>query len=66
MKWYAAIDLHSNNTVTVVMDEHDHVVYQQRVANELAVILQALAVYQAACTASQSSRPRTGTGWSRG
>ena len=47
MKWYAAIDLHSNNNVTVVIDEHDHVVYQQRLANELAVILQALAVYQA-------------------
>jgi transposase len=47
MTWYAAIDLHSNNNVTVVIDEHDHVVYQQRLANELAVILQALAVYQA-------------------
>jgi len=47
MTWYAAIDLHSNNNVTVVIDEHDHVVYQQRLANELAVILQVLAVYQA-------------------
>lgn len=31
----------------VVIDAHDHVVYQQRLANELAVILQGLAVYQA-------------------
>jgi transposase len=47
MKWYAAIDLHSSNNVTVVIDEHDQVVYQQRLANELAVILTELSVYQA-------------------
>ncbi|MDC8451127.1 MAG: IS110 family transposase [Nitrospira sp.] len=47
MTWYAAIDLHSNNNVMVVIDAHDHVVYQQRLVNELAVILQGLAVYQA-------------------
>lgn len=47
MTWYAAIDLHSDNNVMVVIDAHDHVVYQQRLANELAVILQGLAVYEA-------------------
>ena len=46
MKLYAAIDLHSSNTVTVVIDEQDRVVYQKRLANDLAVILQELSVYQ--------------------
>lgn len=30
MKWYAAIDLHSSNNVTVVIDEQDRVVYQKK------------------------------------
>jgi len=47
MKWYAAIDLHSSNNVTVVIDEQDRVVYQKRLANELAVILTELSVYEA-------------------
>ena len=29
MKLYGAIDLHSTNNVTVVIDEHDQVVYQK-------------------------------------
>jgi hypothetical protein len=33
--------------VTVVIDEHDHMVYQKRLANELTVILTELSVYQA-------------------
>lgn len=47
MKWYAAIDLHSSNNVMVVIDEQDRVVYQKRLANELAVILTELSVYEA-------------------
>ena len=47
MTWYAAIDLHSNNNVTVVIDDHDRVMFQKRLTNDLAVILQELAVYQA-------------------
>jgi len=33
MKLYGAIDLHSNNNVTVVIDEQDKVVYEKRLPN---------------------------------
>jgi transposase len=46
MKLYGAIDLHSNNNVTVVIDEQDRVVYQKRLPNGLALILRELSVYQ--------------------
>jgi transposase len=42
MKLYAGIDLHSNNAVVVVLDDNDRVVYQKRLANELAGIVAAL------------------------
>jgi transposase len=45
-KLYAAIDLHSNNSVLVVLDEQDHVVYERRLPNELPIILEALAPYR--------------------
>jgi hypothetical protein len=35
MKLYGAIDLHSNNNVTMLIDEQDQVVYQKRLPNEL-------------------------------
>jgi transposase len=47
MKLYGAIDLHSTNNVTVVIDEQDRVVYQKRLPNDLALILKELSVYQA-------------------
>jgi len=46
MKLYGAIDLHSTNNVTVVIDEQDGVVYQKRLPNDLALILKQLSVYQ--------------------
>jgi transposase len=46
MALYAGIDLHANNSVVVVLDEQDHVVYQKRLRNELAEILPARAPYQ--------------------
>ncbi len=46
MALYAGIDLHANNSVVVVLDEQDHVVYQKRLRNELAEILPALVPYQ--------------------
>ena len=46
MKLYGAIDLHSTNNVTVVLDEQDRVVYQKRLPNDLALILKELSVYQ--------------------
>ena len=35
MKLYGAIDLHSTNNVTVLIDEQDQVVYQKRLPNDL-------------------------------
>lgn len=43
---YSGIDLHSNNCVIVVSDETDHVLYQRRVPNDLAVVLRALDPYR--------------------
>lgn len=45
-KLYAAIDLHSNNSVATVIDEKDRVVYERRLPNELSVILGHLASYR--------------------
>jgi transposase len=47
MKLYGAIDLHSTNNVTVVIDEQDQVVYQKRLPNDLPLIAQQLSTYQA-------------------
>jgi transposase len=47
MKLYGAIDLHSTNNVTVVIDEQDQVVYQKRLPNDLPLITQQLSAYQA-------------------
>ncbi len=46
MKLYAAIDLHSNNGVLVILDERDHVVHERRLPNELATVLAHLAPYR--------------------
>jgi transposase len=46
MKLYGAIDLHSNNNVTVLIDEQDKVVYEKRLPNDLAMIAQQLSAYQ--------------------
>jgi len=46
MKLYGAIDLHSNNNVTVLIDEQDRVVYEKRLPNDLSLIAQQLSAYQ--------------------
>lgn len=46
MKLYGAIDLHSNNSFTVLLDENDHVVYQKRLPNDLETILGQFAPYK--------------------
>ena len=46
MRLYAAIDLHSNNCVLVIIDENDRVVHEVRLRNELPVILARLAPYR--------------------
>ena len=65
MKLYGAIDLHSNNNVTVLIDEQDQVVYQKRLPNDLPLIAQQLSRLSGSRSkALLSSRPTTGTGWS--
>lgn len=46
MKLYAAIDLHSNNSVVVVIDEQDRVIYERRLPNDLKMILGHLSAYR--------------------
>ena len=46
MKLYGAIDLHSTNNVTVVINEQDQVVYQKRLPNDLSLIAQQLSSYR--------------------
>ena len=44
MNKFCGIDLHSNNSVVVVSDEADRVVYQRRLPNDAAQIRAALAL----------------------
>src|SRR5262244_708779 len=46
MKLYGAIDLHSTNNVTVVINEQDQVVYEKRLPNDLSLIAQQLSSYR--------------------
>jgi transposase len=46
MTCYSGIDLHSNNSVVLVSDEVDRVLYQRRLPNELVRILAALEPYR--------------------
>ena len=43
MPLYSDIDLHSNNSVVVFLNEQDQVIYQKRFPNALPTILEALA-----------------------
>jgi transposase len=45
MKLYGGIDLHSNNSLVVLADEQDRVVYRRRPPNDLAVVLAELAPF---------------------
>ena len=46
MSLYAGIDLHSTNSVLAVIDEHDRVLRQCRLPNELSTILKAMGPYR--------------------
>ena len=46
MKLYSAIDLHSNNSVLVILNEKDRVVLEERRPNDLKAILAELAPYK--------------------
>ena len=43
---FTGIDLHSNNSVVVISDEEDRIVYQRRLPNELQHIVTALAPHR--------------------
>jgi len=47
MPLYSGIDLHANNSVVVLLNEQDKVIYQRRLANHLPTILEPFAPYQA-------------------
>src|SRR5437870_11366167 len=46
MPLYGGIDLHANNSVVVLLNEQDQVIYQRRFANHLPTILERLAPYR--------------------
>jgi transposase len=46
MKPYGGIDLHSNNSVVVLLDEEDQVVYEKRLPNDLSYLLLELGPYR--------------------
>jgi len=48
MMCYAGIDLHATNSVLVVIDDADRVLYQKRLRNDLPLILAALEPYRVA------------------
>src|SRR2546426_10066576 len=45
MSLYGGIDLRANNSVIVVINEHDEVIYRKRLPNDLTTILEQLAPY---------------------
>src|SRR5919201_5530791 len=47
MPLYGGIDLHANNSVIVLLNEQDEVIYQKRLPNDLPIILGQLAPYHA-------------------
>ncbi len=50
MKLYCGIDLHSNNSYVVLLNEEDKVIYQKRLTNDLTNILNELSPYRAEIT----------------
>jgi transposase len=48
MLLYGGIDLHANNSVIVLLNEQDKVIYRKRLSNDLPAILEQLDPYHAA------------------
>ena len=44
--YYAAVGLHSNQSVVVVIDENDQPVWKGRLPNDLELVLEALEPYR--------------------
>ena len=45
MPLYGGIDLHANNSVVVLLNDQDQVIYQQRLPNHLPTILAPLSLH---------------------
>ena len=45
MPLYGGIDLHANNSVIVLLNEQDEVIYRKRLSNDLPTILEQLDPY---------------------
>ena len=45
MSLYGGIDLHANNSVVVLLNDQDQVIYQQRLPNHLPTILAPLRLH---------------------
>lgn len=60
---YAGIDLHSNNSVLVISNEKDEVLYDKRLKNDLDSILNTLAPYARELAGIVVESTYTGTGW---
>lgn len=46
MTLYCAIDLHADNTVVVVIDDADHILFRKRLANDLDTVVTHLAPFR--------------------
>ena len=46
MSLYGGIDLHANNSVVVLLNEQDEVIYQKRLPNDLTTIMSQLDPYR--------------------
>jgi len=46
MPLYGGIDLHANNSVIVLLNEQDEVIYRKQLLNELPTIIRQLGPYQ--------------------
>ena len=62
MKLYGAIDLHSTNNVTVVINEQGRAVYQKCLPNDLSLVAQELSTYRRSLQGIVVDSPTTGTG----
>src|ERR671934_1657265 len=50
MPLYGGIDLHANNSVVVLLNEQDQVIYEKRLPNHLPAILEPLRLHQSEIT----------------
>jgi|GEM_PF-5762872 hypothetical protein len=64
MTYYRGIELHSTNSVIVVTDGADGIVFKRRLPNELRLIVKALAPLGAALAVTEF--PRSSNLWSIG